>query len=181
MTVEINSLCSPKNGRETRISYPAQCQKKNGGFRLMTSPFCVRVSLLFLSITITGEVLITLPHLCASLLWQILIPKESGCAKSYKHTTCVYKWGEVLLLLLCISHTQDLIISLLKLNSHVKREMLSHSLSGHITHYNNYLEILLVRTTIHVGVWEDSPDYWCWNTNAVLRKCWRMAVSCCRC
>lgn len=87
-------------------------KRKNGGFRLMTSPFCVRVSLLFLSITITGEVLITLPHFCASPLWQILTLRESGCAKAYKLTKCVYKWGEVLLLLLRISHTQDLIISL---------------------------------------------------------------------
>ncbi len=39
----------------------------------------------------------------------------------------------------------------------------------------------LVRAAMHVGVWEDCPDCWCWNLNAVLRKRCRMAVSCCRC
>ena len=122
----------------------------------MTSPFCVRVSLLFLSITITGEVLITLPHLCASLLWQILRLRESGHVETNNHMFrsegrwwCYY------------SALYTPMLYVLKLNSHAQKEMLSHSLSGHITHCNNYLEPLLLeqlcmrecgKTVLAIGV-----------------------------
>ena len=126
---------------------------------------CVCVSLLFLSITITGEVWTTLP--CSSAQACVAAMRTGGVRMCQE---------EVVLLLLFITHTRA-VTALFVLHAFTYFILLicTHQslqqLSGNP----------LVRGSMHVGVWEDSPGCRRWNTNAALRKPWRMAVSCCRC
>lgn len=116
-----------------------------------------------------GPTVITLPRLskCALLLWQYLtgspdVSEGGGVAATVYFThpgfNCVF--------LLLVEAAFSCNISLLIWTHH----SLQH-LNGNP----------LVRTTMHVGAWEDCPDFRCWNTNAAGRKHWRIAVSCCRC
>ena len=162
----LRSTSSPLPRTETRISCAAQCRKKNLSIRLMTSRvLCVCVSLLFLSITITGEVWTTLP--CSSAQACVAAMRTGGVRMCQE---------EVVLLLLFITHTRA-VTALFVLHAFTYFILLicTHQslqqLSGNP----------LVRGSMHVGVWEDSPGCRRWNTNAAPRKPWRMAVSCCRC
>lgn len=74
-------------------------------------------------------------------------------------TICLEVRGGGDVITLHYSYTPMLYV--LKLNSHAQKEMLSHSLSGHITHCNNYLEPLLLeqlcmrecgKTVLAIGV-----------------------------
>lgn len=166
-TGQLRSTSSPLPRTETRISCAAQCRKKNLSIRLMTSRVlcvCVCVSLLFLSITITGEV------------WTALPCSSAACVAAMRTGGVRMCQEEVVLLPLFITHTRA-VIAFFVLRA------LTYFILFICTHHS--LQQLsgnpLVRRSMHVGVWEDSPGCQRWNTNAAPRKPWRMAVSCCRC